>query len=676
MRIFLSAATLLLAVNTLCAQTPHMKFGKPLMKDLTMTNHPLDTAAAAVVLVDYGESRFIYNKTEGGFQIQFERYTRIKIFNPDGYKWADVSVPVYNSNGNKERVSGIKGNTYNLVNGKIETTKLGKGSKFEEDLTENWTLEKFTLPNVKEGSVIEYVYTITSDFIFQLQDWQFQSTIPTVWSEYKVAIPEYFDYKQLSQGFVPITIKENSVSNGSINFLSTSRPSANGSFSSAQGRTSSSTVNYQTNIYRWATGDIPAFKKERYLTSQDDHIAKIQFELATIKYPGRPTQQVMDTWSTLERKLMESDRFGLALKRSGFYKDQLEQITSKYSNPMEIMQGVYSFVQDHMEWNGVRSKYVDVSLKKAFDEREGNTADINLLMVSMLRAAGLEANPVILSTRDHGKVIEFYPIISRFNYVIAEVILDGKSYLLDATDQYCPINTLPYRCLNKQGRRIAENPGWVNLIEDKKLVVMTQINLDLGEDGSLNGTMVEKQKGYYAASVRKKIIKEGQDEFVTEKFKDQAGWSIKGYSFDNLETKNESLIAKYEISIAESAESLGGLIYLNPIFSEDLKDNPFKTENRTYPVDYGSQSTQTYVASINIPEGYAVDEMPDNVALAMPDAAGTFRYSISQNGNTLQVVSSLSIKKTEFNAQEYPNLREFYNHVVDKHNQQIVLKKI
>ncbi len=656
--------SLILTVGTTFAQEPHRKFGKPLMEELKMETYPIDTAASAVILVDYGESRFFYDKTQGSFTLQFNRYTRVKIFDPEGYDQADVSIALYHSGGSKETVSNVKGNTYNLVDGKITTTKLDKKSRFREEYSTNWDLEKFTLPNVKEGAVIEYQYTLTSDFYFHLQDWQFQHSIPVVWSEYNAVIPEYFDYKQLSQGYVPMAIKDHSTANGMINFTTNSG-----------GQISSSQVNFVNHEYRWVARDVPAFKEEKYLTSVNDHISKVEFELATIQYPNSPTKQIMDTWTTLDKKLKQSESFGLALRRSGYYKDQLEVIKASSSGQLETMQKIYAFVQNRMEWNGSK-KMMSSGLKKAFDERKGNSADINLLLVSMLRSADISADPVILSTRDHGKVLEYYPIISKFNYVIAGVTIDDKLYLLDATDSYCAVGTLPYRCLNKRGRMISDNSTWVDLIRDNRLVNMTQVKMKLTDEGSFEGTYTEQTKGYTAATRRKLITSKGKDEYVTDRFKDMTGWNINSFTFDNLESKDAPLVSTYEVALSETAEALGDLIYFNPVFSETFKENPFKTETRFYPVDYGSQTAHTYIANIEIPEGYVIDEMPENTALALPNRAGVFRYSVTKNGSTIQLVSSISIQQTEFNSEEYPGLREFYNKIVDTHNQQIVLKKI
>jgi hypothetical protein len=165
------------------AQKEPVDFGKVQIPDVEMKQYELDTSASAVVLCDFGKSYFQY-QSEKGFQVVFERTTRIKIFKKSGYEYANVEVPYYKkSNSEKEVVTELKGYTYNLENGKMVKTKLTGESIFDEDKTENWKLKKFSLPNVKEGSVIEYTYTIKSDFLFTFREWEFQSDIPVIWSE-------------------------------------------------------------------------------------------------------------------------------------------------------------------------------------------------------------------------------------------------------------------------------------------------------------------------------------------------------------------------------------------------------------------------------------------------------------------------------------------------------------
>ncbi len=656
--------------------TPHMKFGKPLKEELDMEYYTSDSSTSAVVLVDYGESRIVYNPSQG-WQVQFERYTRIKIFNQAGYGWADVAINLYESTNGKERISSLKGFTYNLENGQVQKTKLEKSSIFEEQTSENWRKHKFTMPNVKEGSVLEYTYSITSDFLFQFRDWSFQRVIPTAWSEYLAIIPEYFDYKQLSQGYVPITIKEQDISSGSLTYMAKgTRPSGNIRNPNSGTSRSAAKLEYINRRYRWAVDEVPAFKEEKFITSVGDHLAKIRFELSSIKYPGQPTEQIMDTWETLDRKLSSSDYFGNAIKKEGFIKDQVIALASTVENDLEKLNRIFLFVQDEMKWNGKNAVYVESTLKRAFDKREGNTADINLLLVSMLRRAGFVANPVILSTRKHGQINTYYPLLTSFNYVIAEVKLDGNTYLMDATDKFCPINTLPYRCLNNSGRRISENSGWVDLTSTSRTLDVTDYKLSLDEDGTLSGTLTESLKGHLAAGQRESIHKNGQESVAKQRIANKPGWSLHGYDFNRLEEVDQALISSYEISISEGAQSVGEFIYLDPILSQVLKENPFKLEDRQYPVDLGSPYKQTYTASITLPSGYTVDEIPKPIATKMPDGSAVFRYSIQLAGNEIRLASQIQFKKAVYNSEEYATLKEFFNVVVDKHNQQVVIRKI
>lgn len=137
------------------AQPDPVRFGKVEMADLQAKTYANDTSAEAVVLCDYGQTEFVYNN-ERGFQTKSERTTRVRILKKSGYDWATVEVPLYRNNANdEEKLSNLKGYTYNLQNGQVVKERLGKEAIFLEKKDENHLIQKFTLPNVKEGSVIE-----------------------------------------------------------------------------------------------------------------------------------------------------------------------------------------------------------------------------------------------------------------------------------------------------------------------------------------------------------------------------------------------------------------------------------------------------------------------------------------------------------------------------------------
>jgi hypothetical protein len=600
-----------------------------------------DTSAAAVVLSDYGVSHF---RIAGDLKLIFERRTRIKILKKSGYDWANVVVPFYQQSNGREVVSAIKGYTYNLENGKIRKDKLEASAVFEEQQSENRHTKKFTMPNVKEGSVIEYSYIITSDFIYNLREWEFQNTIPTVWSEYRAKIPQYFDYKTLQQGYHQLYDPQDK---------------------------------YDSNLngYRWVMKDLPALKAEKYITTLADYQAKIEFELQMVHAPGKPSQVMTGEWEQVVQELMKEERFGSQLNRKGFFKNDIAVVVAKHSDPAQQMQAIYSLVQNTMKWNGKYGIYTTGSLRKAFENKAGSAAEVNLLLTAMLQEAGLDAAPVLVSTREHGRVYKGTPLLNKFNYVVAHVTIGGKEYLLDATDPLLPAGMLPVRSLNGEGRLIrAKDSRWVAL---KPLDLYRKVyngNLVVNERGQLTGEATEVSAGYRALFLRKEIQEEGEEKY-TEKLNREIGdYRISKPSFSRVNEVSAPLELKYRVEAAGSEQPVD-VIYLNPMMGQGEKENPFKLEQRAFPVDFAVPISETFVCRFTIPDNYELEESPKNVRVSLPNNGGSFTYMVGKQGNVVEVLSRIEIVKPVYYAQEYPYLKELYAQIVAKHAEKVVLKR-
>ncbi|WKN42525.1 transglutaminase domain-containing protein [Tunicatimonas pelagia] len=657
------------------AEPPEIKFGKISQEELQMTHTHLDSSASAVVLADFGNTKINYN-SNSGFQLIFTRHRRVKIFNSSGYNWADVIIPLYHDGSDRESISQIKGCTYNLENGKVVKTKLKNEGKFTEEYDENHQLHKFTLPNVKEGSVIEYTYRITSDFIFNLQDWRFQSSVPTVWSEYNVEIPEYFFYKPLSQGYYPFVINKQTTASGQYNISYRAQTPTDISQGRSQARQEQ--VNFQSTKYRWAAQNVPALIEEPYVTTMDDYVLKIEMELAGTRFPNELYKNYTTTWEEIDKQLLEHTYFGDVVKHTGTTKDEVASLTAGKNSDTEKVASIYQYVQRNIRWNQNRRRYADQTLRKTLETQSGNSADINLLLVAMLREAGISADPVVLSTRSHGLLRKTFPRLNQFNYVVALASTNDGQLLLDATDAVCPPGVLPVRCLNQEGRIVSKAPGekWIQLHPAKgtREAVMAQLTL---EDGQLLGTINSSYSGYNAMRLRRKVSQEnGAEGYLSKLKEDNHSWAIQDYQLESLETVGAPVKETYQVVLQEGATEAGDVIYLNPIVTGRFAENPFKSESRAYPVDYPYPSNETYMLTLSVPEGYAVDELPENLVIALPEKAGRYTFTTQQQGNTVQITSRLKIDKIKFYAQEYPHLRQFFNIIVAKQQEQIVLKKI
>lgn len=651
-------------------QKPPIKFGDVSVEDLKMSRYSKDSSAAAVILADYGETIIQYDQSEG-FILKFERLKRIKILTKDGFDYANFSIPLYHDGGDDEKVSGLKAVTYNLENGKIIETKAKSDAIFKEKYDANHDLAKVTLPNVKEGSIVEITYTIFSDFLFNFQDWEFQSTIPTVMSEYRARVPEYFNYDRYMQGYILLLVNERTQAPAAINILSKDRTDNHGYTPGA----TQSTLNYQENMFRWVAKDVPAFKPEPFITSSRDYISKIIFELAEISFPNQPIKRYMGSWEGINKQFAENSDFGLVVTGNAFLKKTVEEITAGMASPEEKISAIDNYVKQNIVWDETSHRFASKPLKKVIEDKKGNSAEINLLLASMLEKSGIVVSPALLSTRDHGYIREETPISSQFNYVICVASVGDKSFLLDATERFLPTGILPERCLNGKCFVVSKDGfQWIPLQSTTKSRTVVNADLTLSSDAELRGKLQIDRGGYDGLAGRKSYFLKAETEYVKGVVKGRT-WEITKTEITNVGEIQQPLKEKYELIISEHVTSAGDLIYLNPIVLHRIEENPFKLENREYPVDYSSPFERVYMCKLAIPDAYQVDELPKTKVLILPANAGKYTYSVTQTGNSLMIVSNFQINKSIFAQAEYPNLREFYNQVVAKQAEQIVLKK-
>lgn len=626
-------------------QKSPFKFGDISMDEMQMNSYKLDSSASAVVLFDYGDAHI---DIDMGKMI-FERYARIKILRKEGFDEADIAIPLYHDGSTKESIGGLKAYTYNLVDGKIEETKLTKDGVFEERINKYYDNQKFTFPNVKEGSIIEYSYKLYSDFWVNFPNWEFQSNIPIAYSEYRARIPDFFIYERYMQGYLSI---------------------------SDYTKKAESKQGYTVNTHRWVLKDVPAFKAEPHMTCEDDYIAKINFALSHISFPGEPVRDYMGSWAKMNNDYLESEYFGKVVDGSGFLKKKTEELTAGIDDPLKKLTVIYDYIKESIEWNKDKDRTVDnTNLKKVFDERKGNCAEINLALASMLRKAGIEVDPVLLSTKNHGFVREQYPMTRQFNYVICAVKINDKVMLVDATERLLPMDILPERCLNEKGLVISKtNSRWISLRATTKSRTTVVAKLDLSSDSRLEGGLEYARSGYDALETRKAYLSKGKDEYMKEVFGAKS-WEISESEFKGFDSPKENPIESHTISISDHVNEAGNVIYIDPFVTLKTSENPFKSEKREYPVDFGSASDEIYILNLKVPDNIIVDELPLTKVLALPDNGGKYTYNVAQIGNTITVTSMLSINKAIFTQMEYPILREFYSQVVAKQTEQIVLKK-
>jgi hypothetical protein len=662
----------LFSISLFSQTKANLKFGEISAADFNLPNTEIiDSNTNAVIIADIGSTTFIGNK-KGWFTLVFKRSTRIKILNEKAFRVATVHIPLYSKDDNQEKLEDVKAATYNLENGKVVSTKLGKNDLFQEKLDKNHFDNKFTMPAIKPGSIIEYSYTINSDFLLSNRSWDFQHVnYPCLWSEFETVIPTLLLYVTASQGYYPYVINESKI--GRQNYLVTT-PAGSSSYGE---REQDLTVHAATNIRHFAMKNIPAFKPEDYLTSPENYISKIEFQLSKESNDGQDYTEVMNGWEKASEDLLKREDFGSFLMEDNFFLDnEIAPLTKNIADQMELARIIYDHVKNNFTCiNDEGVLMTGSSLKDILKKRKGNVADINLLLIALLNRKGISCAPVLLSTRDHGVNLFKYPILSKYNYVLCQANIHNNTYYLDATNPTLGFGRLDPKCYNGEARVINSSATPVNFSADSvREITQTSIRLVPNDKGEMIGS-VQKAPGYFeSGDIREKISEQGKDEFFKEIKKEWGNdVDLTNLRIDSLQNLEENVSIQYDFKLGEAKEDI---IYINPMFGEGYKENIFKSAQRNYPVEMPYTSDETYVFNMIVPDGYKIDELPKQTVIKLNDAGdGKFEYLISESNGTISMRSRIQLKRAFFQPAEYDLLREFFNMIVKKQNEQIVLKK-
>ncbi|MDR7372488.1 DUF3857 domain-containing protein [Flavobacterium aquidurense] len=639
------------------------ELGKVTVAQLQEKVYPQDTTAPAAIIFKKGRTFYTYNLSTG-FSANHVYEFKIKIYKKEGLSWADQKVRFYigYENLNEDRLEFSDAITYNLENGAIVKTKLDNQGTFRKKVNKYWKEKIITLANVKVGSIIEYKYVLKSENIVKLPDFDFQYNIPVNYFEYKTEIPEFFIYKTIKVGSTPIT-SDAKMGRGSQSFDNEYKQTTN--------------ISYQQ-INSFYTGkDIPALTPEPYVDNMDNYKGSIQHELERVRYPEKPVKDYTMTWEGVASTIFKDGSFGKELDKRDFLLEDVTKLLSNIESPVERLNIIFKFVQNKMNWNEENGYYTDKGVEKAYADQTGNTAEINFILINMLKLAGIEVNPVLVSTVENG--IPVYPTRTGFNYVIAAAVIDGKQILLDATHKFTAPNILPLNVLNWKGRLIKKD-GTSQEIDLYPLYVSKESSsaiAKLDPSGKIEGKVRIQRTDYDAYSFRIKNADKNQENYL-EKYEEQLGdLKISDYAIENKKTNLTNPILETFSFISENqTEIIGGKIFINPLLFFTRTKNPFTQEKRQMGIYFGYPEQEKFNLNLNIPEGYVVESLPQPTRISSEDKAISYTFNISNEGNKIQIICLMEINSSIFAAEAYTGLKDLFQKMLASQNEKIVLKKI
>lgn len=669
MKTYFKALVLFFAFFYSNSNAQEFKLGKVSIAELEEKEHPKDPSAAAAILFKKGEVKFEYT-SEYGFQVVTKVQTRIKIYKKEGYDLANQSVPYHLESSLNEKIAFSDAITYNLVSGKIEKTKLKSDGEFVEKVNKYWGRKKITMPNVKEGSVIEFEYTIKTGLIGSLRDWDFQLSIPVNYSEYTTYVPEYYTYKSNQTGGIVLktTIEKNS---RKVNYVYV-QDNKDGTPPAR----SNEELNFIETKTSYSVKDLPAIKEEAFVNNIHNYTTSISNELSVVNYPNTPPKYYSTDWESVVKTIYDFEDFGPELNKTGYFEADVDKLLTGINTSNERIEALFNYVKSNVKWDDYKGYSCNEGVKNAYKNKTGNCAEINLMLTAMMRYAGLNANPVLISTRDNG--IAFFPNRTAFNYVIAAVETPEGMILLDATEKYSKPNILPLRDLNWFGRLIRKDgtSTEINLMPKTLSRKVVNMGFAIKSDGSIEGKTRSQYVDYEALDFRIQHLLTNKDTYLEELENKNNKIEISDYARENDLDLSKPISEIFSFKDTKSVEIINDKIYISPLLFLAYKENPFKQEVREYPVDFGYPSVEKINVSIEIPEGYVVESLPAPINIATGENVGSFVFNIASNANKIQTVVTSTINEAIVPSDFYPVLKGFYQQMIDKQNEKIVLKKI
>ncbi len=651
MRKLTLTSLLILSASLIFAQKEIPDYGKIDKADLQLKECEFDKDAEAYKLLSFSD---VHYDIAGDIEIITDSRTRIKILKDKGLDEANIKVRFY-SKDRYENINNISGVTYNLdEGGNVVTTKLDNSSIYIKKINNQYSEVTFTMPDVKVGSVFEYKFTDEKKSYGDVDDWYFQDDIPTRYSMYRILIPNIFRFVTQILAYQDVEHKSE-VLNSNLYY---------------HGGIVSDRAEERT----FSLKNIPALREEPFMGAEKDYLQRIVCQLQRIIYNNGEVDEVMSNWPKLTQQLLEDEDFGLQLKKNLPHTKPLDDSLKNVQGDYNKMVLIYDYVRANMNWNNSEHIYSSQGVKTAWEKKIGSNAEINFILISLLRDAGIKAFPLLVSTKDNGTVNTVYPFLEQFNCAMTCVLIGDNKYFLNGADKYNPANLIPYDVLDNEGFIVdKEYGGWVRLSDPKdrwKNIVF--YSAEITPDAQMEGKATIYSYGY-SKNPRVKKWKEEKSSFDDYFTKDLTGLKVKNIELKYEDVDTMPLQQKLDFTLPVNAS--GDFKYFTLNLFQGLEKNPFIADERKTDIDFNYPQSYTLIGKVNLPDDYEFDDLPKSIKMIMPDSSITLERIIQLDNNEINFRITLDFTRSYYLASAYGNFQEFYKKLFSTLNEQIVIKK-
>lgn len=592
---------------------------------------------------------------EGNGFMTIEVIKRVKIYDKENVaEFLNVEIPLKLNGGDRESVSGLKATTYNFENGKVVSTTVDKESRIRSNDSKNIDIVKFAFANVKNGSVLEYKYKVSTPFYYSIPRVMVESSAPVRYFEYVFDMPIYLGYNINYQGTLAPTHRDT----GQKNMYG---------------------GEYKT--VRFAYENIKGYKDEKYVYNIDNYRTSIRAELASTNFPitgnmvgvsgGFKSYAV--SWEDLRKTILQNDDFGIEYGKMGAVKDILPADIKSIQNEKERADAILKFVQKNYTWNKQVTGWTEDGIRTLISKKIGNSAEINLLLTMLMKSSGLNANPAIMATKERGVLNFVAPSLAQVNYVLGTVDFGGQLKFYDATSKYSEANVLPPRAYNYFAYLIREKEGvQVNVLPEGKSSTTQVINAKFEKDGTFSGDFSDTDAKLYALTSSESYNKDAEQYF--KDYKENYKFPVENMKGERQD--NGTFITKFNFSADNFVDGVGGKYVFNPLLFLHRKNHDFDQDDaRRSPIEMLSGYDRNKKVIIELPEGFVFENLPKSKKFRTEDNSIVYNYIVKQAGNSLIVESTTSVEDSIYPAEYYPIFKQVFDNITNMEAQVVTVVK-
>ncbi|WP_291788758.1 DUF3857 domain-containing protein [Cecembia sp.] len=622
----------LIGLVNLHIEAQELIYGRYTTKEIEFEAVDFEPEADAVVLGEISTNKIVIPELESNV------LRRIKILKPSGIQHGTVTIPFYSGSNSYVRMTKVKAQVTNIVDGTPKTLTLKEGDFFTVDLGNGWKEIRFTLPDVQVGSIIDYQYSKIDKRLTILEGWVFQNQIPTLVSIYSIDIPSELNYRVLSQGEQTLKHKFDWKKDGT---------------------------------YKWILKDLRSFKEEPYMSSPSDYYEKIEFQLAG--YGFRGSNSVFADWPELAKHIVNIESFRSYIKPNKTYTQKLQELNVVGDNQLQMAKAIYDYMLENYEFDGYVGILPTDHIKQLLETKKNSRPELNLLLLAYLNQHGIEADPVLISSKGNGRsnIIDS-PFADQFNQLILTVMADGKSYFVDVTNKEVPFGYLPVDFHVEKGFLIKDKESRLIPIQvNHRSGIQQSVNFKLegGNDWVSDATI--RFLDYDGIRMDRLKEKNGEEYFQ----KETMGFNMdqtQGFSFSSRNDPRKVVDMKWQKTFSTNGEEL---LFIEPFLYSRFSENPFQADSRTFPIDFYHGFLDNFNTSIDIPDGYELDDFPEDVSVALTNGTFSFNYKVTAMENTVKINSTIDLKQHVLPAILYQDLKYFMEIVTSKLKEPVVLRK-